>query len=303
MKTLHWCLSLVLCLAVGTGLGCHSAQEPSERVQRAAAVPAETPAAAPSPTAAASSERLSVKQVTLKLRSLSPEKAMREAISLTEQLGGYVTSSQLLAVGKTDNEAKLVLRIPAARLGDALERLRRLGDVLEESLVAEDVTDQVFDTEARLASKRVLETRLLELTSSTKSVEDALKVETELARVRGEIERLDAGAKNLRGRVSMSEIQVSIASPAPALVSQAEPYRMRLWKAMVESTDTMGQVIIGMITVFGALLPLAGFASLIVLPILWSHRRARRRQLARLQAGVEQANMATPPREQTQRSP
>jgi hypothetical protein len=73
------------------------------------------------------------------------------------------------------------------------------------------VTDQIVDLDARLASARATEQRLTELLRSrTGKLSDVLEVERELARVRLDIERLDAEKTNVGRRVSYATIGVTI---------------------------------------------------------------------------------------------
>ena len=103
------------------------------------------------------------------------------------------------------------LRVPGDRLADALARLRQLGQVVEDTQGSQDVTDQIVDLDARLASARATEQRLTELLQNrTGKLSDVLEVERELTRVRLDIERLDAEKTNVGRRVSYATIDVTI---------------------------------------------------------------------------------------------
>ena len=125
--------------------------------------------------------------------------------------GGFV--DQLTATGDAGSARALrgTLRIPSDRLGDVADRLRPLGQVVEDTQGSEDVADQVVDLRARLASARATERRLTELLRNrTGKLSDVLDVERELARVRLDIERLDAETTNIGRRVGYATLHIEI---------------------------------------------------------------------------------------------
>jgi hypothetical protein len=131
--------------------------------------------------------------------------------------GGFV--DQMTATGDPGSVRALrgTLRIPAGRLGDVADRLRRLGQVVEDTQGSEDVADQLVDLDVRLKSARATELRLTELLRNrTGSLSDVLDVERELARVRVDIERLDAEATNIGRRVSYATVTIEIAEERKA---------------------------------------------------------------------------------------
>lgn len=130
---------------------------------------------------------------------------------------GFV--DQMTATGDAGSARALrgTLRIPSDRLGEVADRVRRLGQVVEDTQRSEDVADQLIDIEARLASARATERRLTELLRDrTGKLSDVLDVERELARVRVEIERLDAETTNIGRRVSDATLNIEIAEERKA---------------------------------------------------------------------------------------
>jgi len=143
---------------------------------------------------------------------------VRETVEgVVTQAGGFI--DQLTVTGDTGNARGLrgTLRIPADRLSDTLGRLRQIGQVLEDTQGSQDVTDQIVDLSARLASARATEARLIELLRNrTGRLSDVLEVERELTRVRLEIERLDAERTNVGRRVSYAAVDVYISEERKA---------------------------------------------------------------------------------------
>jgi hypothetical protein len=118
------------------------------------------------------------------------------------------------------------LRIPAPQLSTALAELKSLGRVELENQNGEEVTQQRADLLARLKNSRETEQRLQAiLTQRTGKISDVLEVEQEIARVRGEIEQMEAEQKNLEHRVDFATVDLKLSeeykakldSPAPAI--------------------------------------------------------------------------------------
>jgi hypothetical protein len=149
--------------------------------------------------------------------------------SLDAILARHNGYSANLAVNTPQGAARTIqasLRIPAPQLSAALAELKSLGRVEEETQNGEEVTQQHADLVARLKNSRETEQRLQAiLTQRTGKISDVLEVEQEIARVRGEIEQMEAEQKNLEHRVDFAAIDLKLSeeykakldSPAPAI--------------------------------------------------------------------------------------
>jgi hypothetical protein len=125
--------------------------------------------------------------------------ALDKTMALAKERGGYLVRRE---------DRSIVIRVPAASYREVLDTIGKLGDVLHRSENVEDVTDQFFDLQVRVRNARVVRERLEQLLAQAKSVEEALMVERELARVTTEIERLEGRLKLLRELVAFSTITV-----------------------------------------------------------------------------------------------
>jgi len=118
------------------------------------------------------------------------------------------------------------LRIPAGELAAALVDLRALGRVENEGQSGEEVTQQHADLVARLQNSRETEQRMRDILSErTGKIEEVLQVEEEIARVRGEIEGMEADQKTLEHRVDFASVDLQmtevykeqLGSPSPSV--------------------------------------------------------------------------------------
>ncbi len=107
---------------------------------------------------------------------------------------------------------------------EALPALVLLGHVTQESQAGEEVTEQHMDLLARLKNSRNTEVRLSEvLRQHNGPIKEILDVEKESARVRGEIEQLEAEQQTLEHRVHFATIELKLAEEFEAQLSTPSP--------------------------------------------------------------------------------
>ena len=136
---------------------------------------------------------------------------------IVSQAGGFIDQMTIAGDKRTARELRGTVRVPGDRMAAALERLRRIGQVVEDTQGSQDVTDHIVDLDARLASARATEKRLTELLANrTGKLSDVLEVEREITRVRLDIERLDAEKTNMGRRVTYATIDVTVAEERKA---------------------------------------------------------------------------------------
>jgi hypothetical protein len=170
--------------------------------------------------------------------------AVQKAVAIAGAFpSGFVASSSLDTHG--DATGTLVIRVPAEDFEAALDRLKELGDVRNQSLSGEDVTQEFVDLNARLRNWQAQEAVLLRLMERAASVTDTIRVQGELGRVQLEIERL-------RGRLSYLEDQTSLGTitatfvGAGATPSEPPGTLARAWeRALDAALAVVSAVIVG----------------------------------------------------------
>ena len=177
----------------------------------------------------ARTEPMIARTVSLSLIAKDFDSAHASLDAIVARHNGY---SANLAVNTPQNAARSLqasLRIPAPQLAGALLEIKALGRAEAENQNGEEVTQQHADLVARLKNSRETEQRLQAiLTQRTGKISDVLEVEQEIARVRGEIEQMEAEQQNLEHRVDFATIDLKLSeeykakldSPAPAISTQ-----------------------------------------------------------------------------------
>jgi len=134
--------------------------------------------------------------------------AVRE---LTQEMGGRVDDEEVYA---GDHRALFVLRLPAGEVDNLFVTLARIGDVTERRIKATDVTRRWVDYGIQLDNLRKTLVRYQEILAAATKVEEMLAVEAQLARVKGDIERLQGAFNLLRDQVALSTLHLTIVSSA-----------------------------------------------------------------------------------------
>jgi len=150
-------------------------------------------------------ERQLVRRASLRLGVRELASAQQRCAEIVKQSGGYLESTS-----STSDSASLQARVPAETLDQTLDSLAALGRVRQRNVSAEDVTEQLIDTDNRLKNQRLLRDRLRALLAQGGSVKDLLAVEVELGRVQTEIEQVEARLEYLKRQVALATVSVDL---------------------------------------------------------------------------------------------
>ncbi len=195
---------------------------------------------------------------------------------------GYAAS---LTASMEQNAARSLqasLRIPAGELNATVIELKSLGRLENENQNGEEVTQQHADLVARLKNSRETEQRLQEiLRNRTGKISDVLAVEQEIARVRGEIEQMEAEQKSLEHRVDFATIDLKLSEEYKAQLGSPSPsVSTRFHNAFVSGYRAAAETIISILLFFVEYVPSLLIWLLIFLPIVWLLWRRWRRSIA-----------------------
>jgi hypothetical protein len=175
--------------------------------------------------------------------------------SLDAILAGHNGYAAGLNVGTPQGAARTLqasLRIPAPQLAATIVELKALGRVEAETQDGEEVTQQHADLLARLKNSRETEQRLQDvLRTRTGKVKDVLEVEEQIARVRGEIEQMEAEQQTLEHRVNFATIDLRLAEEYKAeLTTPAPSVVMQLRNALVDGFRTAFRSLLALVLFF-----------------------------------------------------
>ena len=181
----------------GTAGGGAPGLKPPAPVVSPDADPQAEPAAAARQVIYSAAFRVVVADVPGTLRSI------REA---AERMGGHLQEVAGSAI---------TVRVPSARFNDAVEVVEKSGEVVDRQVRAQDVTEEMRDLRIRLDNAEQLRKRLQGLLEKADKVEDAIKIEAELARVSEQIDTTKGRIRYLDSQIAMSTLRVELNSPVP----------------------------------------------------------------------------------------
>ncbi len=224
-----------------------------------------------------------IRRADLSLVVTDLKATVQQVTTLVRQQSGDVLQLQEDAAGgdRSRPSVQMGVRVPQAKLDTILEALSGLGTVEQRIVIAEDVSTQLIDLDARLRNQKRTEAQLLEILDRSGSVGDVLKVTQELSKTRESIEQIEAQLKYLRTQVAFSSIQLNLSqSPSSALPTQ--PLSTELQDAWNQSTHALGEFTTDLMQLGIWLLVYSPYW-LIAVVILWAthlHRRNHPRAIA-----------------------
>ena len=210
-------------------------------------------------------DRKIVRNADLQLETANPDEVQHKIEAIAESTGGFVVESQqsmnTLKAANRDTIA-MFIRVPAAKFVESVSDIRNAADrVISENIKGDDVTEEFIDVEARLKAQKALEQQFMEIMKRAHSVEDALSVQSQLADVRGEIEKVEGRKRFLENQSSMSTIKIRLQTTA-AIAASSEGLNRRLTDSLRRGTDVAMSFILGLVTVIIAILPFTVFVGL-----------------------------------------
>ncbi|MEM9467488.1 MAG: DUF4349 domain-containing protein [Actinomycetota bacterium] len=139
--------------------------------------------------------------------------AGREATQRIEALGGVVFGQA--TVIEPSPRTVLTFKVAPADFDDALDQLGGVGELVDQSITADDVTDRVVDLESRVLTAETSVARLREFLAGAQTVQDVADLERELVARELELESLRGQLRTLRDQVALATITLTITEIEP----------------------------------------------------------------------------------------
>ncbi|RJQ83470.1 DUF4349 domain-containing protein [Amycolatopsis panacis] len=273
-------------LLAGGGLvlvlsGCSGTQETATPAQagmaaNAGAAPKQEavpgPKAAPAQVSPSTTDRKLARSARLDVTTRTVADVVARARAIAADVGGYPGQET-----STTDSATVSLSVPAEKLDPVLDRLAGLGEVTRRELSTRDVTGQVVDVAARLATQRASVDRIRALLAKASSVSEIASVESELTSREAELESLERQQDSLAGTVAMATVALSVTgTAAPQAADESGGFLGGL------GAGWRGFLVFGgaVLRVLGAVVPFAVVLGIPAGALLWWLRRRRRVRVA-----------------------
>jgi Domain of unknown function (DUF4349) len=211
---------------------------------------------------------------TVTVRVTDVERAAADATSLATAAGGFVGGDDRTSA-KDQSQARMTLRVPSARFSSVVDSIAKLGKEESRQLSTEDVTDQVTDVDARIATGQAGVDRVRDLIAKAANIGEIVSLESELSRREADLESLKSRKRKLDDQTTLSTITAVLLGPEAA-AKPAPKHETGFLAGLKSGWHSFAASMGVLATVVGALLPWLVALAVPVAVVLWWVRRTRR---------------------------
>jgi hypothetical protein len=167
------------------------------------------------------SNRMIIKNADVRLMVEDTDVAIDRATQIIADAGGYIVSSRVWYQDYYGNNLKyaaITVGVPVEEFERALVRLRGLAvRVVDEVAAGDDVTEQYVDLQSQLTNLEATRARIQEFLQDAKTVDEALRINQELANIEAQIEQIKGRMNYLNDRSAFSTITINFEPEFPVL--------------------------------------------------------------------------------------
>lgn len=154
----------------------------------------------------------------------------------------------------------VVIRVHKEHFDTLLNALVKVASYVEnKSINAKDVTEEYFDVQTRLNTKKEVEKRFLAILNDAKTIKDILAVEAQLAEMREEIEAAEGRLKFLNDQVAYSTIRLHFHEQLDGVAAPKKGFFYKIGKAFKGGWEGLQEFIVGLTYTWPFLIMLAVF--------------------------------------------
>jgi Domain of unknown function (DUF4349) len=210
----------------------------------------------------------------------SLNKAEQAILTLIKDHGGFLAESDQNSETREQRRGMWRVRVPADRFDSFVGAVSRLGEVQQNHVGSQDVSEEYFDLEARIRNKQEEEKSLVKhLSASTGNLKDILDVERELSRVRGEVEQMQGRLRFLSNRTELSTVTINAMEWNDYKPPVAATYPTRIGRTFFRSVQNLADFGTSLSLVLVALIPWLPLIALALFLVRWLLVRLLRKSL------------------------
>ena len=212
-----------------------------------------------------------IKNADLRFESTDLEKTYTNLVINIKKTNAIIQSDAEI---KTDYNMtrNLTIRIPSKNFDAFISELSKgVAYFDRKEISSRDVTAEYIDTDSRIASKKKLEIRYLELLKKANKVQEMLEIEKQLSEIREEIEAKEGQLNYLQNQVSMSTINVEFYKNMATESGVRVSFLGKIWTAIVSGFNGVGVFLLYILEMWPFVLGISAIIYLI------RKRRSRKR--------------------------
>ncbi|SHE89691.1 DUF4349 domain-containing protein [Alkalibacter saccharofermentans] len=178
--------------------------------------------------------------------------------------GGFIQEASAnyydVAAERSEKAGYMIVRVPSEGFSETMKEIESYGDAMRSGIASTNITQQYQDIEGELDSYLIQEERLLDYLSQAESINDMLSIESELTRVRREINHRSTMLKNWDKEVAYSTININIYErtlPTSKVQTPFEDFGRRIREAFIQSVNYLLKLIVDASIMIVRLMPFA----------------------------------------------
>lgn len=222
-----------------------------------------------------------IRTASLDMESRDFDAALDTLDQLVSSLGGYYESRTIYQAG-TYPHAQLTIRVPADKTDGFLAQAGEAAHITRQEESNQDVSESYYDVEARLATQRTKQERLLALLEQAVTMTDIIELENALSETELQIEYLTGSLRKYDSLIGYATITVFL-QEVYKLSTEEEPattFGQRLSAAfstgLHQGLNTLEELVISLARNWMGLL---FAAAVIIVVVVLLRRRIRRRRM------------------------
>ncbi len=146
-------------------------------------------------------------QLSLLVDHDAADDSLDRLVATTLQFGGYLSIRE---------DRRLVVRVPSAQFHEVFASFEQHGEVSARNVRVQDVSEEYHDLEVRIVSLTVLLARMRGLLERATTLDEILRIESELGRIVTEIDQARGRLRFLGNHAAWSTVRIAITErPAP----------------------------------------------------------------------------------------
>lgn len=218
-----------------------------------------------------------IQNVSMSLQVADVTVTMDKIGAMCKENGGYIVRSHLDRYDDRYN-ADITIKIPQGSLTPVITKLSNLGDLIDKTISTKDVTDEYYDSQARLKVMEAKEERLLALLGKADNISDIVAVENELGEVRSDIEVLKGRLKFLDNATSYSEISIYLEQSIPGKLAAPKGTLGKAGQGFINSINYMVSFAGNLFVFIIIILPWAAIISVLFFIVRYFIKRGKKFQ-------------------------
>ncbi len=221
-------------------------------------------------------DRKIIQNAELSLQVKDVPAAADKIIELNKSNGGYTVNSHIYR-NEDRISANLSIKVPRQKLNSVIATVSEYGEINDKVISTEDVTEEYYDSEARLKVLKAKEERLLNLMNKANNIADIISIENELGQTRSEIEVLTGRLKYLSNATDYSLVNINLTQAVAGAVKAPQGTLGKAAQGLISSLNHMFNFASSLVVLLFILLPWILVITLLVVLFRYIYKKRKAR--------------------------